>query len=962
MKIPAPMSAEPPADAESGDTSSHVDLTSLRACFDAAMDLPAAQRPNWVLAHIIDPQQRAELLRLLAAEQISGALDTPSAERAARIGSERELNTFDRVGFHIGAFTLVRLLGQGGMATVYLGERTDADFQQTVAVKLLRHGLYSEVEQRLFRRERKALASLSYPNIARLIDGGVSETGIPYLVLEYIDGVPITDFVAHQRLGLTERLRLFVVVCRAVAAAHKNLIVHRDIKPSNIMVDVEGKVKLLDFGIAKLLADDQDEATRAGAAALTPGYAAPEQFDGGVISTATDVYALGVLLHELLLDAKPAWRDTDPRKPSTRVIELDATARTPPMSRAGLRQALRGDLDNIVTKALANEPDQRYASAGDFADDIERHLDAQPVTAHPPSNWYRTRKFVRRHRGGVVLTVMFACGLIASLGIALWQARLARTEARRANAQTALATTQAERAESVRDFLIRVFTAAEPAGPRLAPPSVADVVRVSIADAQHSRALEPSVRIELLEALGKVLREQGALDEGVALLAANRANAVAELGTDHPVAILAGIGLAEAQAAAGERTAARELYNTLMKSPMSALAVDVRVRLLTGSAMLAIDRFERERAFAESAQAITLCANACSERMRIQSVLARGNVLFGFQQDTESVAMMERALALQQQLYAGPHVAIAETQQLLSRAQRRLGRLDKAEQLARDALATIEASVPDPHSRRSDALDTLWQLLIDERKLDEAEAIGQRIVAMDEATLGPAHPALASSHATLGYTYMLRDKYAAAIEQYRAALAISEPIPDNQRRIAIYRSQLGAATGRSGQIDAGLMMIGKSLTVFEAQTEIDWGEVCAALEKRGDLQRLAGRLAEAQASYQRARQIYTGKLPNAPKEWQVVTLIGLGRTLAAANDLDHAEAVLREAIPLVPLHDDQLSTNRIEARTILAKVRRQRGDSADADRLLSLARTESNLAPGALSPSLHALLDDGAKQ
>lgn len=940
--------------------SADIDVTSLRACFDAAMDLPAEQRVSWVSAHVVDPQQRADLLRLLAAGQMSGALDTPSAERAARIGSERELHTFDRVGFHIGAFTLVRLLGQGGMATVYLGERTDAEFQQTVAVKLLRHGLYSEVEQRLFRRERKALASLSHSNIARLIDGGVSETGIPYLVLEYIDGMPITDFVGHQQLGLGERLRLFVVVCRAVAAAHKNLIVHRDIKPSNILVDVEGRVKLLDFGIAKLLADDQDEPTRAGAAALTPGYAAPEQFDGGVISTATDVYALGVLLHELLLDARPAWRDTDPRKPSARVIELDAAARTPPMSRAGLRQALRGDLDNIVTKALANEPDRRYASAGAFADDVERHLDAQPVTAHPPSNWYRTRKFVRRHRGGVMLTVMFACGLIASLGIAVWQAKLARTEARRANAQTAIATTQAERAESVRDFLIRVFTAAEPAGPRLAPPSVIDVVRVSIADAQRSRALEPGVRIELLEVLGKVLREQGALDDAVALLTTNRSKAVADLGADHPASILAGIGLAEAQAAAGERTPARELYDTLMKSPMSALAVDVRARLLTGSAMLAIDRFERERAFSESAQAAALCANTCGERMHIQTVITRGNVLFGFQQDAESIVEMERALALQQRLYAGPHVAIAETQQLLSRAQRRLGRLDKAEQLARDALATIEASVPDPHSRRSDALDTLWQLLIDEKKLDEAEAIGKRVVAMDEATLGPAHPALASSHATLGYTYMLRDKYAAAIEQYRSALAISEPIPDNQRRSSIYRSQLGAATGRSGHINAGLSLINTSLSVFESQAEVDWGEVCAALEKRGDLHRLAGHLAQAKTSYLRAQQIYTEKLPTAPKEWQVVTLLGLGRTLADARDLDNAETALREAIALVPLPDDQMSTNRIEARAVLASIRRQRGDSADADRLVALARKESDLVANALSPRLRQLIEDAA--
>ncbi|MEP6881532.1 MAG: serine/threonine-protein kinase [Dokdonella sp.] len=934
----------------------------LRDSFDAAMEQPEESRLGWVRAHVSDPTQQASILRLIAAERENGALDLPSMERAARIGHDREFSATDLVGIQVGAFTLVRLLGQGGMATVYLGERADAEFRQTVAVKLLRHGLYSEVERRLFRRERKALASLTHPNIARMIDGGVTETGVPYLVLEFVDGLPITDFVALEKLALRDRLRLFVVVCRAVDAAHHNLIVHRDIKPSNILVDTQGQVKLLDFGIAKLLADDQDDATRPGAVALTPGYAAPEQFEGGAISTATDVYALGVLLHEMLLDIRPSWHDTEPRKPSTLVIELEGDARIPAMSRANLRQALRGDLDNIVTKALAGEPGRRYASAGAFADDVERHLAAQPVIAHPSSNWYRTQKFVRRHRGGVILTSLFASAVIASLGLAIWQARVARSEAQRANAQTIVAIRQAERAESVRDFLIRVFSAAEPGGPRLAPPSVADVVRVSIADAQRSTTLEPSVRVELIEALGKVLREQGDLDGSLALLKKNRASAVSELGVADPAAVVAGIGLAEALAAAGQRQESRDLYETLLKAPSTETPIDVRVRLLTGSVSLAIDRFERERAFEESSEAMALCADSCSERMHIETLLVRGNVFFGFQEDAKSIPVLEQALALQRHLYAGPHVAIAATQQLLSRAQRRLGRLDKAEQLAREALATTEASVPDPHSRRSDALDTVWQLLIDERKLDEAEAIGKRVIAMDEATLGVAHPGLATSHATLGYTYLLRDKFIPAIAQYRAALAISEPLADGERRSAIYRSQLGAAIGRGGQFNEGLALIDKSLGILEAQSETDWGEVCAALEKRGNLQRLAGQLIAASSSYRRAQKIYQEKLPNAPPEWRVVALVGLGRTLQAAQDPSRAALVLGEAIDLVPLREDQMSSNRIEARAVLALVKRQLGDEDAADRLLAQALSESELMPNSLSPELKTLLEKSSAE
>ena len=392
---------------------------SLRDWFEAAMEQPLDQRIAWVEAHVDDAALQAAVLRLLAAESARGLLDTPSAERAARIGSEREFEAVDLIGRHIGAFTLVRALGQGGMAAVFLGERRDGDFQQQVAVKLLRRGLYSEVEQRLFRRERQALASLAHPNIAHLIDGGVTDAGVPYLVLEYIDGVPITDFATRETLGLHARLRLFVVVCRAVAAAHHNLIVHRDIKPSNILVDASGTVKLLDFGIAKLLDDDVEGATHTGVVPLTPGYAAPEQYSGGTISTATDVYALGVLLHELLLGVRPVHGDSEPRRPSMIVTGNQGDTRTATLARTTLRNALRGDLDNILLKALAAEPPRRYPSAANLADDIERYLSAQPVTAHPPSSWYRMRKFVQRHRGGVTLTAAFGIALIASLAITL---------------------------------------------------------------------------------------------------------------------------------------------------------------------------------------------------------------------------------------------------------------------------------------------------------------------------------------------------------------------------------------------------------------------------------------------------------------------------------------------------------------------------------------------------------------
>ncbi len=475
---------------------------SLRELFDQALALAPVQRDRFLDEHCADPGLRIRLDRLLAADADADA-DAPLSARPAgqlaeAIGDIAPAPSW-APGQRIGAFELVGVLGEGGSATVFKAARDLDGVRQDVALKLLHRGLYSPEAQRLFRRERQALASLSHPNIAHLIDGGVTDSGHPYLVMEYVDGRPITDHARDRQLDLRARLRLMVVVCRAVAAAHRNLIVHRDLKPSNILVGNDGSVKLLDFGIAKLLGEDLGEpvdATRTGYAPLTPGYAAPEQYAGGVVSTATDVYALGVVLHELLVGERPAGGE--PVRPSVRVAALPTDLWRLPGSRATLRAALRGDLDTIVLKALAEEPERRYAAAADLAEDIQRHLDAQPVRAHPPSTWYRTRKFVQRHRGGVLLTMAFAIGLVASLALALWQARIARQEAARATEQSLLAQAESRRANEVRGFLEGLFESINEGFPEHRTPSVKDLVAAGVERLRENTGFGPAERIDLL--------------------------------------------------------------------------------------------------------------------------------------------------------------------------------------------------------------------------------------------------------------------------------------------------------------------------------------------------------------------------------------------------------------------------------------------------------------------------------
>jgi len=420
---------------------------SLRDLFEAAIELAPAARAAFLDLRCADTSLRARVERLLLADADAAALFSGGARAAALAIGDAELAEALPPGSRIGPFDLVAVLGEGGSSTVFHARREMQGVRQDVALKVLRRGLYSPDAQRQFRRERLALGQLQHPGIARLIEGGVTDNGLAYIALDLVEGRPITDYARDNRLDLRARLGLFLQVCRAVEAAHRALIVHRDLKPSNVLVTADGQVKLLDFGIAKLL--DRNDETQTRLPAFTPAYAAPEQRDGGLITTATDVYALGILLGELVTGQRLTGQTG--RTPSSQITGGEAVGALPAPAPV-TRRALRGDLDNIVLKAIEIEPERRYASAGAMADDVERMLDGRPVAAHPPSRMYRARKFIQRHRGGVAATVLFLLALMTAFGIAIWQAKVARDAARSAEREAA-------RANATKDFLVRVFRA-----------------------------------------------------------------------------------------------------------------------------------------------------------------------------------------------------------------------------------------------------------------------------------------------------------------------------------------------------------------------------------------------------------------------------------------------------------------------------------------------------------------------
>jgi len=411
------------------------------------LDLPVAERDAFVRARCDDDEALHREARAWLASAAGGEdflqqplqVDTQLLQSAAVTAAMPGW-----VGRRLGPYRIVGEVARGGMGSVFRAVRDDDEYHKIVAIKLIRPDLGGDAIASRFRMERQILAGLDHPNIARLIDGGTTEDGLPYLVMDYVDGEPIDRYCNRTALGVRERLQLFCEVCAAVQFAHQRLVVHRDLKPNNILIDRDGKVKLLDFGIARLIDADADSPTTL--TAFTPEYASPEQVKGEAITTASDIYSLGVLLYRLLAGRSPYRSDnsqlhalvreivsTDPARPSASAGESGrGGAATPTLDTERLRRALRGDLDTIVLMALRKEPGQRYASVEQFADDVRRHLSNRPVRARDGALAYRARKFLVRHRLGVALGSLAAAGLLTLSVYALQQARVARAEKARA--------------------------------------------------------------------------------------------------------------------------------------------------------------------------------------------------------------------------------------------------------------------------------------------------------------------------------------------------------------------------------------------------------------------------------------------------------------------------------------------------------------------------------------------------
>jgi eukaryotic-like serine/threonine-protein kinase len=951
-------------------------LAALEPLLEQALDLTPAERAAWLAGvRARTPDLAREVEALLAIEDeldARGFLATTAA-----VDLPRPVPSL--AGRRIGAYTLERPIGQGGMGTVWLARRSDGRYDGWVAIKLLNLALLDAQGGERFRREGTALASLAHPNIARLSDAGVTDDGQPFLVLEYVEGREIDAYCDDERLSPERRIALFLQVIGAVAHAHANLIVHRDLKPSNILVTPDGTVKLLDFGIAKLVSADASAdapSTGKGVGGRMPESAAPEQVRGEPITTSTDVYAAGVLLYELLAGRHPTCEESRSAAEHFRaIVETEpprlSTAATGAEVRATsldrMRRLYAGDLDNIVAKALKKRPEERYASVNELADDLRRYLSHEPVRARPDTLRYRAGKFVRRNRIGVAVGAIAAIALIA----AATRERQLRGRAER----------EAGKAVAVEEFLLSVFGAADPFAPRAARPG--DITARALLDRgarriDSSLTAQPEVRAELREALGRVYGNLGLYDAAAAQLRRSLADRRALHGARHPDVAQAMDALGVVLVEQGRLDEADTLLRGALeqrrknygdRSDVTAESVEHLADLLTNR-----NEFGAAEPLYREALAIRRGLHGDSDTSVATTQLSLAELLVAKGTYDSAAVLYRSALAIRVRALGENHPLTGNAIQGLAKAEEHLGHYDEAERTYRRALAVQRKSVGDAHPSTSGTLNSLGQMLfkmgrhaeaesllrealalnrrmfgenhetvsgnlgnlaliVRERgDLDEAERLLRQALAIDRAIYGPEHTNVGYDLNELAVVLRLKGRSDLAVPILREALAQNRRLAGEKFRGTIaVEVQLGRALRETGQLAEAERLFRDALAKLDPKNEDAQLIVIPAQATLGRTLTGMRRAAEALPLLESAHAMSHARL--GPDHWRTAeTQLGLGECLTALGRYARADTLLRSAQATLAKQRRQQPQTAAQADSALARLRRLAGEPRTAER------------------------------
>ncbi len=713
----------------------------IQEVFHATLERPESERWDFLTdACVDDADLRAEVASLIAAHEDEGPVGDFS-ERGVEGPAPAE---------RIGLYRLIRRIGEGGMGSVFLAERQGPDYTQTVALKLIQGAAVNPMLEDRLRIERRILARLEHPGIARLVDGGTTESGQAYYAMEYVQGTSLLRYCDEQRLTVADRLRLFIEICGAVHHAHSQLVVHRDLKPGNIFVTSEGRPKLLDFGIAKLLDDAQSGVSAAPTAPwFTPAYASPEQVTGGSVGTASDQYALGVVLFELLTGRLPyefasaspvhiaqVICEHQPARPSARVVEVptvvadhDGVAALRRSSPERLRRSLSGDLDTIVLKALTKEPTRRYHSVEQFADDLRRHLDGKPVLARPDSVGYRVSKFVGRHRITVLAAAVVVASLVGGIVAATWQATVASRERNRA--EVAL-----RRSEGVAEFVIDLFSTED-----------------ASMDVSHARALlergrrqaeelsaQPEVQAQTFDALARAFYNLAQYQEAADLY--TRAYEIRQHlfpnGHVDVARSLTRMSDAVGRLGLGDSTQRLLVAAWQMEQRLGPTADRAELETLTelGRVARGYGRLEESDTILRQALAVGNGRVDPDDPLRMEILHQLAMTALGRRELVEAERLFREIITTRRRRLGPDDPQVAAAMVFLGDVMTQVGHPDQAEALYREGLRIAEQSLGPESVRLLHGINSLASLLAGAGKGDEAIALMRRGVRIAEQAYG----------------------------------------------------------------------------------------------------------------------------------------------------------------------------------------------------------------------------------
>jgi eukaryotic-like serine/threonine-protein kinase len=795
----------------------------VRSVLEEALDLDPDSQQEWVRLQCADePDVQREVEALLVADRRSeGFLDPPPGPGAAVADLDPDLERATEPPRRLGPYRLLRCLGRGGMSAVYLAVRADDEYRQRVAVKILRQGMGPDARRRL-RVERQILAALDHPYIARFLFGDTTADGLPFFAMEFVEGLRVDEYCRRRRLSVDERLDLFLKICSAVEYAHRNLVVHRDLKPGNILVTDDGTPKLLDFGIAKLLAPGLAPAgsvatTARWARVLTPAYASPEQIWGEPITTATDVYSLGVLLYELLTGAPPlrfgdaapgeverAVREQEPRRPSAAALDPDGSGGTTrDRPRRELHRRLAGDLDQILLKALRKEPNRRYSSVERFAEDLRRHLRGEPVRARKGTLAYRSNRFLKRHRWQTAAGAAFLITVLAFAAAFASQAGRIRRQADQIAQQRDQARHESDERQRILTFFEDVFTRVgelERKGHEL---KAAETLNLGV-QMVGERHEEPEVTADLLAILGRDLASVQQFQQAESALGDALAIRRRVFGEDSvPAALtyhdLSGVSFQLARYEEAEQRARRavELIRRHRGDDDLDLA-DALINLAT--ALYAQRRYDEAEPLFRESLAIRRKRLGDEDPKVVQSLNHLGLALASRGRYDEAEGTLRQALTIQRRV-AGPlDWTLAYTLNNLAFALQEKGDLDAAEPLLDEAVSIWRKTLADDDPQLGFALQGLGRLYLKRGEPRRAEAVFTEYRALAERSLPPGHWLRAQAASLLGAALAAEGRdaeaeplLADALEVLRAARGAGQR---DTRFTAAALSRLYERTGR----------------------------------------------------------------------------------------------------------------------------------------------------------------------